>query len=569
MKIEWTFWKRFFFILLQIFVVGSFIPLLLLLWTFLASGDLVNDTYFSKRLLANSLFYLPPIAVSWLSVIATFLIVTGIWKKERSEWMRFASYAGLVLLMTILFLHLQIPFGIGVTLPLLILGLTALYTANRKDPRKKLFPGRKIFASFSQRFASGILLGMIVFTSLFLFQEGTDYLLLRKDGIFLLLLPLAGCLLYSEKRLRDYLVSTVATFVFSALIFCFIVAFADTMWIMDIAIIFLFIFLEYTLLLFLRGLLPEFKNLSLIFLVILLLANGKILPELMETNIVTLSVFILYIFGDNFERIMKKIHRKLDPETHLLARPPGEAFAAQAWITGSFVLICFTGEKGVFFFFLLAVLLFLTGTSRIFLTEKYGRETKENKYENWKKTVLFLPLLPECIVILLFAFVLYFTGMKTFLPAVIAAGCCGVCIWTLGVVITGKDTRKLPFQASLYHASASGGIFLFMLLLFLYRVNSSFAASTGLILTGSALLGEGAYIRKNRIPGKGFFLRKYMAYIPIALGLAIVAFPGRKLPSPHWELSAISCGALTFFAVNVYYIFKNKFKKQEDGYGGK
>ena len=156
MKKEFTFWKNFFFILLQIFAAGTLIPSLLLLWTILASGDLFNDTYFSKRLLANSLFYLPPPYVSWLSFSATFLIVMGIWKKEKSEWMRFAAYAGIVLLMTVIFLHLQIPSGIGVTLPLLILGSIALYTSNRPDPRKKLFPGRMIFAPFLMFFTIAV-----------------------------------------------------------------------------------------------------------------------------------------------------------------------------------------------------------------------------------------------------------------------------------------------------------------------------------------------------------------------------------------------------------------------------
>ena len=569
MKKEFTFWKKFFFILLQIFAAGTLIPSLLLLWTILASGDLFNDTYFSKRLLANSLFYLPPPYVSWFSFSATFLIVMGIWKKEKSQWMRFAAYAGIVLLMTVIFLHLQIPSGIGVTLPLLILGSIALYTSNRPDPRKKLFPGRMIFAPFSRRFASFILLGMIVFATLFLYQEGTDYLLLRKDGFFMLLIPLAGCLLYSEKRLRDYLISTGAGFVLLAFLFCFTVAFADTLWIMDIAIIYLFIFLEYQILLLLRGFLPEIKNLSLIFLVLLLLANGKILPQIVDVNIVTLSVFVLYIFGDNFERCVKKIRRKLEPEKHLLERPSGELFAIQAWSISSFVLICFTGRSGISPFLFLTILLFLTGILKYLFLEKYRSCPETDHYEKWRKANLFLPLLPESAVILVFAFVLYFLGADTFLPAVIAAGNCGACIWNLGIVITGKDTRQLPFQASLYHASASGGIFLFMLLLFLYRVNSSFAASTGLILTGCTILGEGAYIRMNRRPGNGFFLRKWEAYICIALGLAFAAFPGGVLNAPHWELPAVSCGALAFFAVNVYYILKNKLRKQEDGYGRK
>ena len=558
-----VFWKKSVFILLQIFAAGSLIPVLLTLWTVLAGGDLFNDSYFSKRLLGNFLFQLPPQVVSTGSLIATLLIIAGIWKKDRSEKMRFASYAGFILLLTIIFLHLQLPFGIGVTLPLTILGCTALYTSSRKDPRKKLFPGRKTFASLPERFAALIILSMIVFASQFIFQEGTDYFLLRKEGFLFILAPLSGCLLYSGKKLRDYLIASSTGFLFLAAVFAFITAFSDTLWIMDIAIICSFIFLEYENLLLLRGFLPEFKNLSLVFLVLLLLFNNKILPAPGDPTIMTLSVFILYILGDNCERIVKNIRRKLDPKRNFLAKPPEIVFAVQAWCLSAFVLICLTRGRGVAAFLFLTVILFCTGILKMLLKQKMPENNDKTKENKWKDAAGFFPLLPECCVILLFALAQFFTGFRIFPAAIIAAGCCGACIWNLGNVITGKDARKLSIHASLYHAGATGMIFLFMLLLFCCKVSSNTAAGTGLILTGCTLLGEGAYVRFSRITAEGSLLRKWMAYITIALGLAFAAFPGIPLKIPRWDPAAVACGAVAFFAVNMYYIFMNKLKKQE------
>ena len=547
-----VFRKRFFMLLLQIIAVGSLIPLLLLLWTVLAGGDIFNDTYFSKRLLGNFLFQLPAPAVSWGSFIATFFIITGLCKKDSSEKMRFASYAGLLLLMTIIFLHLQIPFGIGVTLPLLTAGCIALYTSGRKKPGKKLFPGKNTFASLPERFASLLFLGMIVFASLFVFQEGADYLFLSKYGRYLLFMPLAGCLLWSGKALRDHLFATVTGFFVLTGAFAFLSAFTDTMWIIDIAIIFIFIFWEYELLLLLRGILPDIKNLSLIFLVCLLLANGKILPHICPPYIITLSIFVLYIIGDNWERLINRIRQKLSRESHLLATPRQQGFAVQAWCLGAFTLICFTRGRGIIPLLFLTVLLFCTGLLKHLLQGRKGNELRQA-----------LPLFPECCVILIFAMIQSLLGAKDFLAASIAAGCVAASIWNLGIVITGKDVRKLPVHASLYHAAASGGIFLFMLLMFFCRASSSVAASIGLILTGCALLGEGAYIRKYHISEKGLLLRKWVAYITVALGVALASFPGSVLKAPCWENSAIACGALAFLAVNIYYILENKLKKQE------
>ncbi|MBR2363607.1 MAG: hypothetical protein IKA79_00255, partial [Lentisphaeria bacterium] len=498
--------------------------------------------------------------VSWGSFIATLLIIAGIWKKENSEKMRFAAYAGFVLLMIIIFLHLQIPFGIGVTLPLLTAGCIALYTSSRKNPRKKLFPGKNSFASLPERFADFLFLGMIVFASLFVFQEGADYLLLNRYGKYLLLLPLAGCLLWSGKRLRDHLFAAGTGFIVLAGVFAFFTAFADTLWITDISIIFIFIFWEYQLLLLFRGILPEIRNLSLIFLVILLFANGKILPGVCDTNITSLSVFILYIIGDNWERIIKTVRRRLDPEKHLLAKPPRQGFAVQAWCAGAFFLITFTGKKGVLPMLFLAILLFCTAILKSLIQEKKNPGAIIRKC---RKAGEILPLLPECCVIVLFAVIQTLLWDRGFLAAVTAAGCAGACIWNLGIVIAGKDIRKLPVHASLYHAVSAGGIFLFMLLLFFYRTNSSVAASTGLILTGCALLGEGAYTRSIRYRTMEFLLRKWVAYIAVALGFAVVVLPGKALSPVFWEPSAVACGALAFFAVNVYYILENKLKKQE------
>ena len=166
-------------------------------------------------------------------------------------------------------------------------------------------------------------------------------------------------------------------------------------------------------------------------------------------------------------------------------------------------------------------------------------------------------------MIFIFAFIQFLLGANDFLAAAIAAGCVAASIWNLGTVITGKDVRKLSVHASLYHAAASGGIFLFMLLMFFSRSTSGTAASTGLILIGCALLGEGAYIRKYKTSEKSILLRRWVAYITTALGLALASFPGQILKAPRWEISAVACGALAFLAVNVYYILENKLKKQE------
>ena len=88
MKNEMVFWKRSSMLLLQIITVGSLIPILLTVWTVLAGGGLFTHTYFSKRLLGNFLFQLPPQFLSTGSFAATFLIIIGLWKKESSEKMR-------------------------------------------------------------------------------------------------------------------------------------------------------------------------------------------------------------------------------------------------------------------------------------------------------------------------------------------------------------------------------------------------------------------------------------------------------------------------------------------------
>lgn len=544
---------------LQLLAACLLVPALLLIWTALVSGDPLELSYFSKRLLASRLFLLPDTLFHGGIFFAVFLIVAGTGAKERSEKMRFAAYAGTVLLMTLIFLRLRIPFGIGVTVPLLLLGCVSLYVSGRKDPRKKLFPGKRSLAGLSERFAAGIFLGMIVFASFLLFQEGTDYVLLRKGGMVFLLLPLAGCLLPSGKSLRDYLVSTGTGFVFLGAAFAFIAAFADTLWIMDIAIVFSFLFLEYEFLLLLRGILPEFKNLSLIFLVLLLFVNGKILPGVCDANIVTLSVFVLYILGDNAERVLKFVRRRLDAERNRLSRPPREGIAVQAWCLSAFVLVCLGGAGSVLPLLFLMTLLFCTGILKLLLRRSPGRAPAR-----WEES---LPLLPEKIVIALFAVLQVFLGEKSFLAAAVAAECFGFCAWNLGIVIARDGTGKRSVPASLYHAAASGGIFLFMLLLFFYGVSSSVAASMGLVLEACALLGEGAYVRRAGGGEEGSLLRKWVSGILAALGFAAAALPSSPLKMPVWELSAVPCGALAFFAVNVYLILENKLKKKEAKYG--
>ena len=557
--------EKFFLLLLQLFTACLLVPSLLLLWTVLASGDPLELSYFSRRILSSRLFLLPETlfrAGVFCAVFCTvYSIVAGALAKERSEKMRFAAYAGTVLLMILIFLRLKIPFGIGVTVPLLLLGSVSLYTSGRKDPRKKLFPGKRALAGLSQRFAAGIFLGLIVFISLFLFQEGTDYVLLRKGGVCLLLLPMAGCLLPSGKSLRDYLVSTGTGFVFLGAVFAFIAAFADTLWIMDIAIVFTFLFLEYQALLLLRGILPELRNLSLIFLVLLLFVNGKILPGVCDTNIVTLSVFVLYILGDNAERMLKILRRRLDPERDKLFKPLRKDLALQGWCLSSFVLVCLGGAGSVLPLLFLMTLLFCTGILKLLLKKEsgFGRALASLEED--------LPLLPEKCLIVLFAVLQVLLGEKNFLASVIAAGCCFSCIRNLGFVITGSGTGKRSVHASLYHAAASGGIFLFMLLLFFYGVSSSVAASMGLLLESCALLGEGAYLRSACGGNQGRLLRIWVSGVIASLGFAVAALPSVPLPMPSWELSAVACGALAFFALNVYAILEDKLKKKEAQYG--
>lgn len=571
MKKEWIFHKKIISVLLQIFLTGFLLPLFLFVWSFFAGGSLFGESFFAKRILGNFLFTLPDTVFYRSGIFAFILIITGTWAKERSEKMRFALYAGFILLMTTIFLQYSVPFGVGAALPVLVLGCIALYTSHKKNPRKKLFPNKRSLASLPERASALLFLAMIVIAAMFVFQEGAEYLLLSKWGACLLFLPLAGCLLPSGKRVRDHLFAAFTGFIFLSAVFCFFTAFLEAIWFMDLSIIFIFIFWEYQMLLLLRGILPEIKNLSLIFLAVLFFVNGKILPEVCDVNIVTLSIFILYIVGDNWERMIKKIRRRLDPEKNLLAKPPKEGFAVQAWCIGAFTLISLTGKKGVLPFFFLSILLFLTAILKeLLLFRKEQKPVGEQKMPEWKKAREYLPLLPECGVILGFSFVQVFLWEKGFLASVICAGCLALCVWNLGIVITGRDARKLPVHASLYHAASCGGIFLFMLLLFFYGVSSSVAASLGLLLCGIALLGEGAYVRiAHGEENRGFLLRKWIARITLAAGFAVIVLPSEPLRTSFGELSAVACGALAFFAVNVYYIVKNKLKKYEVSHGGK
>lgn len=561
MKKEMVFWKKFFFILLQVFIAGTLLPFLLLLWTILAGGDLFNESYFSRRILTSPLFDLPAVFYTWLSFFANLFIVLGMYLKEKWEKMRFFVYAGLFLQMTAIFLLLKIPAGIGLTLPAVLLGSFALYVSSKQDPRKKLFPGKKVTASPWERFALFIVLGINLLAVSFLYQEGVNFLLLHKYGLFMLLLPFAGIFLRTGKQLREYLVSTEVGFIFLGAVFGFIVAFMETIYVMDLAIIFLFLFLEYQLLLFLRGILPEIKNLSILFLALLLLVNGKVLPEVCDGSIVSLSVFVLYILGDNWERVVKKIRRKLDPERASLIRTTEKSFAVQAWSLGAFTLVCFGGRNCILPLLYLIFLLFCTAVLKIFISRKWGWQQEKGKKEEWKKAREYLPLLPESCVIFLFSVIQVWFGEKEFLPSAIAGGCCAACVWNFGIVISGKDARKLPYYASLYHAAASFGVLLFLLLMFWYMVPSSLAASAGMILLGCALTGEGAYIRSSEKEQKGFVLRKWTAYLCIALGGACMAFPPVSLVPPMWGLSAVCCGALAFFAVSVYFMIENQIQR--------
>lgn len=519
---------------------GFLLPGELLVWS-RALDHALADSYLTKHLYLSFLWELPPwlLPVVWGAALCCLL--RGCVELGRGshacDAMLFGSFP---LYMLSMFLFFRLPCGVAVATPCLSLGAAALWFAFH-PPGRPAFPvpddpGRT--ATALDRLTALFPLLTIQCGAWLMFQEGYLLWLSFRWTPLLALLPLAGILLPKQDEIREYVLASAWALLLCALVFGAGLLFVDGAGMTDFSIVLAYLFLELEVALILRPLLPKVRNRSLVILLASLAATPRIMPPVCRGVIVTMVMYVLYLFLDNRHAIRKKLFSRShfrNPQIRFLT---WEEYAAQALGFGALLAVCLAGPK--------MVPAILTGIAAVFMAAMLRTKLPGKAVED---PVLLrnFPYAAETAALALTVIV-----CSPSLEAAMTLGCAYVCasclmrtIWGIGALIGGfVPERHVPL---VFQALSYGALCFLLFLLSCFQAPVSLALGLFCLLSGVIQIGAASSLRRG---GK---LRFSVGWLLIAIGQVITVMPPHlRLPVPQWSSGAAvcalaACAGLYFF----------------------
>ncbi len=517
----------FLYSLLFIFIL----PLELLTWA-AALDHILEGTFLSRRVLMNPLFELSPIWIRILAGGGILAMLNGFRMiiRGRQDACDIQLYSGFVIFCTSLFLWFKQPYGIGFILPVVILGMFAIYSSFRNSGNPSiLFAHTSAGTTWKDRISTCFLLFPLITAALLLFQEGFLHWLAFPHSRYFLLLPFAGCLIPDRKKLKNFITSSYGALILLLIVFSITNLLVDGSMLTDISIISAFIFLELEAAFLLHGLLPFRRNFSILILLLTIPATLYLMPPICDYKFVTLSVFLIYVFAENMGLIRKKILSRSESASGNIRFISKEEYAGQAWGFAA-VLVAFLAGPLSFFPVMITI-------AAVMVTALFRRRLGISGV--W----------PEMLAMCAAAIAVGAPGCRTTL--LLAAFACAAplmkSIWQTGAMINQYGEER-PLQKS-YLALTNAGLFFILLMMYLYHAHDMLLIGLYFILTGIIQLGEYAYERKHH------HMKLLGGWLQIILGQIITIIPGTALPTPEWSINAFYGGLFAFFALYFFHTF--------------
>ncbi len=517
------------------------LPVELLIWG-RALDYALEGSFLAKRILMSPFFELP-VSLLWgitaagaLCMIRAFFAIC-----KGSRAFDALLYSGFALFMTGLFLLFQMPVAAAIGTPLVVLGSIAAWFAYRHPERLPfLIPSDNLPPSLYEQLLAAFQLLPVICGACLLFQDGYLLWLSFRFTPILIAIPFLGCFLPTRGKLRSFVSGSVYSLILCGIVFGAASLFAEGILLLDLCICMAFLFLELEVALILREILPKVRNISIAILALSAAVTPFLIPPVCYPWIVTLSMYMMYLFIDNRSAIRKKLLSRAhfsSPNIRFLSR---EEYAAQAWGFGAMLVAWLVGIQGILVVIAVVAAVF---AGALWRTRLLCRDEDH----------LFLSNFPYAIETgaLLLAIVLFSPSRSATMVMLAACACAAPmmrAIWQTGSLI-GKFGGERP-TALFYLALANAGLFFLLLVMYLSRVTPAILVGTYFMLTGILRIGAASYIRE------GGELKRAFGWVLIVIGQFIsVVPPEAPLPEPDWSNGAVICGVIAFAALYLFRTF--------------
>ena len=512
-------------------------------------------SYLSKRLHLSLLSDFPPELFLAAGVLALAGMIRAFAELNRNSHICDSLlYGGFPLYMLSLFLYFKQPCAMAFGIPLICLTEAAVWFAYRPAVRSPfLLPAETVVsASLMQRLAAFFQLVMLFLIAGLVFQEGYLFWFSFPWTPLLPLLPLLGVLLPKPGQIREYTICSVYALGVCGLIYGSGQLFGEGVLLGDFGIIVAYIFLELVYALMIRPLLPPIRNSSLLILGLSSLLTSWLMPPLCSPWIVTMSMYVLYLFIDNRLAIRKKLFSRAHfrySQVHILT---WEEYAAQAWGFGALLAAYLTGPALVVqvLIALAAVLMGGMIRSRLQCNPLSDHIVLRN-----------FPYIIEFTILLLSVSVSSFSRetIMILLCAFAAVSCLMQMVWSIGGLI-GKYSRNRP-SLLFFQICSYGGMCFLLVLMFFVQAPASVQLGCFCVLSGIVRIGSASYSRNEEPVGLPF------GWVLIVIGQFIfVSSPDILLPFPEWSSGAVVCALMACAALYIYrlYDFCNRKRRKPD-----
>lgn len=528
------------------------LPAELLIWG-RALDYALEDSFLARRILMSPFFELPPVLLWGMTAAGALCMIRAFFTICRgSRAFDALLYSGFSLFMAGLFLLFRMPVAAALGTPLVILGSIAAWFAYRHPERMPfLIPSDVQRPSFYERLLAAFQLLPVVCGACLLFQDGYLLWLSFRFTPLLIAVPFLGCLLPTREKLRSYVSGSVYALILCGIVFAVMSLFGEGTFLLDLCIFMAFLFLELECALMLREVLPKFRNVSLVILLLSGAATPFLIPPVMEPWIVTLSMYMMYLFIDNRSAIRKKLLSRAHFSSPNIRFITKEEYAAQAWGFGAMLVAWLVGMQGVLVVIAVVAAVF---AGALWRTRILCRDEDH----------LFLGNFPYAIETgaLLLA-VVSFSPSRPATMVMLAACACAApmmrAIWQTGAFIS-KFGDERP-TALFYMALANAGLFFLLLVMYLSRVSPAILIGTYFMLAGILRIGAASYTRG------GGELKRAFGWVLIVIGQFVsVVPPEAPLPTPEWTNGAVICGVIAFAALYLFrtFDFRNRFTREND-----
>lgn len=526
---------------LYILAFAVLLPAELLIWG-RALDYAFEDSYLARRILMSPFFDLPVFLLMLLAGIGAVCMIRAFFAICRNSRAYDALlYSGFSLFMAALFLIFRMPVTTALGIPFVILGSIAAWFAYRHPDRLPfLIPKDDNCPSFYERLLAAFQLLPVICGGCLLFQEGYLLWLSFRFTPFLILVPFLGCFLPTREKLRAFVGGSVFSLILCGIVFGVMMLFAEGILLLDLCICMAFLFLELETALIFRELLPKVRNISLLILFLSVVTTPSVMPPICSPWIISLSMYMMYLFIDNRSLIRKKLLSRAhfsSPDIRFITK---EEYAAQAWGFGAMLVAWLVGTEGI--------LIVLGMVAAVFVGALWRTWLLRNEEEH-----LFLSNFPYAMeTAALILAIVSFSPSRHMTMVMLAACVCAApmmrAIWQTGSLIS-KFGEERP-TALFYLVLANTGLFFLLLIMYLSGVTPAILIGTYFMLAGILRIGAASYIRG------GGELKRAFGWVLIVIGQFIsVVPPEAPLPEPEWSNGAVICGIVAFAALYLFRTF--------------